>query len=191
MEQKGIQKAIIAGCSWGGYIAFEMWRKYPKLISGLILANTRMDPDRPQDKINRQQQIENLHTKQDLHSMADKMVAFAFRNRKSTDAKEAEIVRDSIMSCSIEGVKHGLQSIMDRPDSHSTASSINVPTLIISGKYDTGITVETAENMYRHIKKSKLAIVDTGHLSSVENPEVVNQAIEHFVQHYFLRRASL
>ena len=55
------------------YFSLNLLR-YPNLISGMILANTRMEADRPQDKKKRQETIENLRSKQDLKTMADKMV---------------------------------------------------------------------------------------------------------------------
>jgi len=42
---RGITKAVFGGCSWGGYIIFELWSTNPSLVSGLLLFDTRMEPD--------------------------------------------------------------------------------------------------------------------------------------------------
>src|SRR6202007_305717 len=40
-DDAGIERAIFAGVSIGGYILFEFFRRYPERVSGLILSCTR------------------------------------------------------------------------------------------------------------------------------------------------------
>src|SRR5712692_8264834 len=45
MDAARIDRAAVAGLSMGGYVAFAMWRRHPKRIERLFLADTRAEPD--------------------------------------------------------------------------------------------------------------------------------------------------
>src|ERR671918_1785323 len=45
LDRLGIERVVLGGVSMGGYVAFECLRLFPERVSGLILANTRPDPD--------------------------------------------------------------------------------------------------------------------------------------------------
>src|SRR3990172_4482201 len=44
----GIDQAVIAGFSMGGYVAFAFYRKYPGKVKALVLADTRPQADTPE-----------------------------------------------------------------------------------------------------------------------------------------------
>src|SRR5579859_1753464 len=43
LDEMNLSNKVICGISMGGYIAFELWRKYPQKINALILADTRAE----------------------------------------------------------------------------------------------------------------------------------------------------
>src|SRR5918996_3309297 len=47
LERAGIDRALVCGLSMGGYVAFELWRRSPDRVLGLVLANTRAVDDTP------------------------------------------------------------------------------------------------------------------------------------------------
>ena len=51
----GVDKpAIVCGLSMGGYVAFALFRRYPSLIRGMILAATQAGADSPEAQENRE-----------------------------------------------------------------------------------------------------------------------------------------
>ena len=40
LDHLKIRRAVVAGLSMGGYVAFAFWRRYPARVQGLILADT-------------------------------------------------------------------------------------------------------------------------------------------------------
>ena len=52
-EQYGYQRAVVGGVSMGGYVAMAVARNYPERVSGLIIADTRAEPDSDEAKANR------------------------------------------------------------------------------------------------------------------------------------------
>ena len=45
LRSLGVERAVIAGLSRGGYGAFAMWRRHRSLVRALVLAHTRASAD--------------------------------------------------------------------------------------------------------------------------------------------------
>src|SRR5215472_17197655 len=45
LQDSDIGRAVFVGVSIGGYILFEFWRKFPGRVAGLVLSDTRAQPD--------------------------------------------------------------------------------------------------------------------------------------------------
>ncbi len=67
---------------------------------------------------------------------------------------------------------------MGRPDSRPTLKQIRCPTLVLVGDADALVSREAAEEMAEAIAGARLVVVpDCGHLSTLEQPEAVTQAL--------------
>src|SRR5687768_1598129 len=45
LDRVGVEKAAVCGLSMGGYVAFSLWRRHRDRVAGLLLANTKAEPD--------------------------------------------------------------------------------------------------------------------------------------------------
>jgi pimeloyl-ACP methyl ester carboxylesterase len=87
-----------------------------------------------------------------------------------------------MQSCPALTIEHALAAMRDRPDYTSVLPSISVPTLLIVGERDAISTKATMEGMHRAIPRSKLAVIPgAGHLTTIEKPREVNDAIRQFL----------
>src|SRR5204863_8244780 len=43
LDEAGFDHALVCGLSMGGYVTFELWRRYRDRILGLVLADTRAE----------------------------------------------------------------------------------------------------------------------------------------------------
>jgi pimeloyl-ACP methyl ester carboxylesterase len=69
----------------------------------------------------------------------------------------------------------------DRPDARLALESIRVPTLGIAGMNDAAF--ESTQDIAAAIPGAQfLAVPGAGHLSSLEQPEIVNEAIRRFLR---------
>ena len=58
MDELGITEPfVLSGLSMGGYIVLAFARKYPEMLRGLILADTRADADSSEAKANRDKAV--------------------------------------------------------------------------------------------------------------------------------------
>ena len=53
LDHLGIEKAVVAGCSMGGYAALAFVRRHPHRLAGLVLLDTRAGADTEEAKANR------------------------------------------------------------------------------------------------------------------------------------------
>lgn len=60
LDARRVERAVFAGVSMGGYVAFAIARLAPERVRALVLANTRMDADPPEARANRQTMLDLL-----------------------------------------------------------------------------------------------------------------------------------
>jgi pimeloyl-ACP methyl ester carboxylesterase len=71
-----------------------------------------------------------------------------------------------------------LMAIMPRPDSRPLLASIRCPTLVLVGDADLATPPELNKEIADGIPGAKLTVVpDSGHLTTLEQPEAVNAAL--------------
>ena len=69
-------------------------------------------------------------------------------------------------------------ALRDRVDSVPTLKTINCPTIVLCGGEDMLCPVEYHELMAKEIPGARLRVIeDCGHLSSLEQPEIVTQEL--------------
>jgi pimeloyl-ACP methyl ester carboxylesterase len=78
----------------------------------------------------------------------------------------------------LEGYLRQQQAIMSRPDSRPGLAAIRCPTLVLVGEGDEATPPELAREIAAGIAGSRLVIIpDSGHLSTLEQPEAVTAAL--------------
>lgn len=172
---------ILGGLSMGGYVALAYVRKYPTDVRGLILADTKAAGDDLQQKEGRGKMIELVRregSKAVAYQMLPRLVAEDVpRSRPAI----AGALRTMMEACPPKTIEHALAAMRDRPDRTTELASISVPTLIIVGETDVITPVSVAQSMQERIPNATLAVIrGAGHMSPIEQPGQVNQALRRF-----------
>lgn len=179
LDEHGVERAIFAGLSMGGYVCFAAARLARERIDGLILLDTREMADNADARLGRYESIEKV--KRDgvgpvVESMLPKML---------TDGAPAEMVarvRSIMMASSPEYVIGALEAMAERPDSSELLPSLDVPALVIAGAEDPITTPADAERMARLLPNARaVAIANAAHLANVEQAVTVNREIESYL----------
>ncbi len=182
LDMLHVERAVVAGLSMGGYIAFAMWRRHAKRIRALVLANTRAGADGDEAKERRRSQMALART-QGSNAIADAVLTGMLG--KTTRARRPEIVstvHGMISSAPVDGVIGALQAMIDRPDSTDTLRTIDVPTLVVTGDEDTIIPIEDVRSMQAAIRGSSLEVITgAGHLTNLERPAAFNHVVSEFL----------
>ena len=174
---------VLAGLSMGGYVALAYARKYGNDLRGLILVDTKADADTGEGKANRDKmvaQVRESGSKAIADAMLPRLVAPDVPRTRPQLAKE---LRSMMESCPPKTIEHALLAMRDRPDQTASLGSVSVPTLIIVGDTDAITPPSVAQSMHDRIPASQLAIIrGAGHMTPMEQPAQVNQAIRQFME---------
>ena len=178
----GVERAVVAGLSMGGYVAFAMWRRHRALVRGLVLADTRAGADSDETRAKRQALIEVARTR-GSGAVADAqitgMIGKTTREKRSGMIDE---VHRMLESAPVEGIVGALEAMMARPDSTPTLATIDVPTLVVVGSEDVLTPPSEAEILHREIRNSRLEVIDhAGHVSNYERPAAFNHVLSEFL----------
>jgi 3-oxoadipate enol-lactonase len=178
----GIGKAAFVGCSIGGYILFDFWRRFRARVTSLTLCDTRPQPDTSEARASRLKAADAVlqqGTEQFLEAMIPKLMG------RTTLAARPDLVagaRVMMRKMSAEDINLVQQGMAARPDSVADLKSINVPTLIVIGEEDVLSTVADGELMRRDIAGSQLKIIPkAGHYAPWEQPEAVGIILRQFL----------
>lgn len=167
----------LAGLSMGGYIAFEIMRQAPERVGKLALLDTAARADRPDQTEKRHAQIEMARSGR-YFEIFEALYPLFVHNDRHQDAQLKETVRLMFEDCGANAFINQQQLIMDRPDSRPGLKDISCPALVLVGDSDALTPPEAAREMAEGIAGAKLIVVpDCGHLSTLERPEAVTQAL--------------
>lgn len=182
MDAAGVGKAVMIGCSIGGYILFEFWRRYRARVASLAICDSRPQPDNAEGRANRlkvaaevleqgtepffQAQIPRLMGRTTVAARPD-LVDGAHRMMKKMSPEDVSLVQ---------------RGMAERPDSVGDLKTINVPTLIVIGEEDILSTPADGELMRQNIPGAQLRVIPkAGHYAPYEQPDTVGPILRQFL----------
>lgn len=174
MEKEGIEKAVLAGHSMGGYTAMEFALRYPGKVQGLSLVHSLASADNEEKKENRRKAI-NLMSKgiaeqeMFLKGMSQNLFAASFA------AAHPEVVKDVVtrgMRLPAASLIAFYQAIMNRSDKTEALANFNFPIQWIIGDEDNATPMKDALQQCHRSPVNKVSVYSPcGHMSMEEMPE--------------------
>lgn len=178
----GIGKAAFIGCSIGGYILFEFWRRFRERVTALALCDTRPQADTPEARANRLKAaaaVLEQGTEPFIETNIPKLIG---RTTVATRPDLVDGARAMMRKMSAEAISQVQQGMAERPDSVADLKTINVPTLIAIGEEDVLSTVADGELMRQNIAGSQLKVIPrAGHYAPWEQPELAAKILRQFL----------
>ena len=182
LEELGVRKAVIGGCSMGGYAALALYQLRPDLFDGLVLANTRAGADSPEARANRRNMMAVVDREGPSGIAKDMMPKLIGKTTQDTNPSIEANVRRLIKQQSPVGVRSAVQRMMHRADSTPLLAQVTVPALVITGEEDEMIPVDESRKMAAAISGATLVVVPgAGHLANLEQPDAFNHALGTFL----------
>ena len=182
MDDAGVGRAPLVGVSIGGYLLFELWRRYRSRVAALVLCNTKAGADNAEARAGRLQAANDVlekGTEPFFESMISRVLA------RSTRESRPDLVDGAIRmmrKMSPQDVAQVQRGMAERPGSIDTLKTINVPTLLVTGDEDQMTGVKEAELMKQHIAGSQLRVIPkAGHYSPWEQPEQAARILRQFL----------
>jgi 3-oxoadipate enol-lactonase len=176
----GHDRADVAGQSMGGYVAFALWRRHPEVVRSLVLVSTRAEADSPEARAGRDANVDLVRERGTI-ALADRMLPNLLTEGagEGVRARVLPMFEETPSATAIAD----LIAMRDRPDSTSTLATISVPALVVHGAEDAIVPLPSAREMAARIPGSRfVAVPGAGHLSPMENPQAINDAMAGFLE---------
>ena len=184
-----ISAACVLGFSMGGRIALEFALGYPKMTTGLILANYCVETfPRPEMAKHRKIMASILRQGQ-IKTISETMTRGSFSPdfEKNNPAAFKRCI-DIRMQNDPADYLEIMQAVDEALDAPVDLSRLECPALMIAGDGDALMGGSVAEYMKRAISNTRLKILSTGHLSAIEDPGKFNRAVLNFMEDLRLRQ---
>lgn len=168
----------LIGLSLGGYLAFEIIRRELQRLERLILMDTTAVADHPARRAGRLADIAKV---QDggIEALIPELPARWLHPEHVRRVGLANLMADMARRIGARGQFNQQSAMLSRPDSHADLERLRVPTLLACGRQDPVTPVRDHEAMAARVPGARLEIVeDCGHLSTIEQPEVVNRILK-------------
>jgi pimeloyl-ACP methyl ester carboxylesterase len=167
----------LAALSMGGYVALEIMRQAPERVDRLALLDTTARPDEPAITERRRKLIELAQAGR-FADVIDVLFELFVHPPRQGDARLRATVELMAHETGVETFVRQQTAIIGRADSRADLANIACPTLVLVGDADALIPPENSIEIAEGIAGSRLVTVpESGHLTAVERPEHVTQAL--------------
>ncbi|MBU6291398.1 MAG: alpha/beta fold hydrolase [Burkholderiales bacterium] len=184
LNQLGISKpVIVVGCSWGGLVAGEFAIDNPSRVKAVVMMNTPVHNDKRGLKL------------------SDRFVVWGARWLHKTRVYQEGVARSFFMPKTsrqggpiIDAFYHHLRTadgaalalsvrsvLLEREPLAPRMPSIKAPTLCIAGRFDAMYPTETLRDAALSLPHGRFEILDTSHISVVDQPETTTKLIDAFI----------
>ncbi|PUB21550.1 pimeloyl-ACP methyl ester carboxylesterase [Promicromonospora sp. AC04] len=179
LESLDLGPAHLAGISWGGTVALELYRRRPELVATLIMIDTYAGwkGSLPTDEV-RARVAGAREMLAAPPAQFDPTVPGLFAGDPPAElvpllAEIAADVRPATLAQQL--------GIMAEADLTDLLPRIAVPTLLVWGRLDARSPLTVASQFENAIPDTTLVVIEgAGHLSNLERPELVNDAVRAF-----------
>ncbi len=181
-----IAKCIVVGFSMGGYVALALAASSPDKLQGLVLCDTRSEPDSEEARAKRDATIADVRVygvRVVAQAMLPNLLTAQTRTQRALLADE---VRTMMMRQPKKSVLAALAALRDRKDRRPGLPHIACPTLVVVGEEDKVTPREAAQVMADGITGAKIEVIaKAAHLVPMERADEFNAALLGWLQAHF------
>jgi 3-oxoadipate enol-lactonase len=173
LDTLDIARVQLCGLSLGGTLGMWLAANAPERLTGLVLADTAARLGTPEIWRSR---AEGAMTG-GMESIADMSMTRFFSD--AFRAARPDVVarfRQGFVDTPAHGYA-GCAAVLRDAELEGGLAGIDLPTLVIGGVHDFPTPPKDAEHLAANIPGASLVLLDTGHLSNIEDPEGFNAAL--------------
>jgi len=185
-----IEATNAAPCHWvglstGGFVGMRLAFRRPELLKSLVLMDTSADVE----ALVKRAKYEGMFAVLKRAGFAPLMPAtmpIMFGPTFLADPHrqdEVALWRERMMANDVEALIGFGRGIFSRESVLDRMAEITVPTLVMVGEHDVATPLSRAQQIVDRVPGALLQVVPrAGHLSTIENPEPINEALSSFLQ---------
>jgi pimeloyl-ACP methyl ester carboxylesterase len=179
IEAVDLGPAHVAGLSWGGTVALELYRRRPDVVRTLVLAGTYAGWTGSLPEAEVRARVEDLREMLAAGQESfDPTLPGLFAGEPPADF--VSLLETMAADVRPESMKTAL-TLMAETDQRDLLPRVTVPTLLIWGEFDGRSQLGVAHQFRDAIAGAKLVVLPgAGHVSNLEQPDAFNDAIRDF-----------
>lgn len=182
MDAFGIAEAVLVGHSFGGMVAQQFVRDFPRRVAGLALVNTSPAFGNPEGEFQKRFIADRLAPLDRGEGMAG-MAGEAVGRMAGGDADPEGLgLARRVMGEVSEASYRAAVALLPTFDLRSALAGISVPALVLAGERDTLSPAPMMQRMAQRIPGAAYReFPGAGHLLPFERPAAFNAAVETFL----------
>lgn len=181
LEARGIREFGLAGVSMGGYLAQALLALKPGAVKALALIDTRCRADAPAARESRLATLQSLNEGR-FETELDTLLPRLLCPQSLSEPAVSGAVRAMARRLGARGWANQLQALLTRQDTSAVLSAWAGPALVLCGAQDTLTPPAEHREMAALLAGGRFQLLpgNVGHLSPLEAPTAVAQALDDF-----------
>ena len=179
LDHLGVDKAVFAGMSQGGYLSLRAALTAPDRVRALVLIDTQSGVESPEK----------------LPGYDQLLAAWVAPDGPPQEV--LDVVAQIILGADYEGTPHWqerwrampkdkVQQVYDtlrsrEDDVTARLGELSMPAIVIHGEHDAAIDTDTAGELAKALDGELVVVPGAGHAANLTHPEPVNEALERFL----------
>jgi pimeloyl-ACP methyl ester carboxylesterase len=178
LRASGVNRAVVAGLSMGGYVAMAIAERHPGLLAGLGLLDTKSIEDAEPARQNRLAIAERVLADDALDAVLGMSTTLLGADSRVSRSDLVERLQTWITDQGPQAVAWAQRAMAARPDRTESLHGVNCPAVVVVGEQDELSPVADARHMLQGLTDAELVVVaGSGHMTAIENPEPVAAAL--------------
>lgn len=171
------ERFSLAGHSMGGRVALEIAARAPQRVERLALLDTGFRPARAGEAEGRSRLI-RIAFEEGMSALARHWLPPMLAPHGSRDEALMARLTAMVERATPRLFQRQIGALLTRPNAHRGLQKIRCPTTVIVGRLDAWSPLAQHEEMAALIPQARLSVIEgAGHMSPVEAPEAVAQAL--------------
>lgn len=178
LDHLGIEQAVLAGMSQGGFLSIRAALAHPDRVRALILIDSQPGPENPESLEGYNQLIAAWTApggppQEVVDTVSAIILGPAFEDPQWMDAARA---------MDPDTVNQVYETLTSREDVNPRLGEIGIPVLAIHGDQDMAISIDVARAYVAQLPDGELVEIEGApHAANLTHPEATNAAIEAFL----------
>jgi pimeloyl-ACP methyl ester carboxylesterase len=185
LDELGVDKAVLVGNSAGGGVAAQVALEHPERVAGLILVDAAIYEGggappwvRPILSTPQMNRVGPLIMRQFGGEPGENFLRSAWSKPENIPESTWESYREPLRVKDWDKALWELTKASRRPNFISKLSSLNVPTLVLSGADDKIVSLQLSERLAKEIPNAKFVqFASCGHMPQEECPQPFVEAV--------------
>ena len=179
LDAVGIERAVLAGMSQGGYVSLRAALLHPDRVRGLVLIDTQAFAEDADKVAGYQAMIDSWVADGYQEELASVVAAIILGDEDLAPAwmaKWREWPADRLV--------HAGRALLERESIADRLDEIDHPAFVVHGAQDSAVPVDRAQHLRDHLAgcRGLLVVEGAAHAANLSHPEVVDPAIREFLE---------